>query len=154
MTEAMTAAERLIAAAGSVVVVDWPSRDLPEALARAGIVVFVKGGPEPQAYSVWEVRDGQVVARPAGAPPERADLVYAHRPLAELPGLVALARSLGATAVWIQSGRAADGTRDPRGCWLAADQARAAHEIVESAGLVCVHDTYLADAIRRPDTGR
>ena len=131
----MTQAEPILAAARTVVVVDWPSRDVPDTLARAGYTVLVKGGPEPDSYSAWEVSGGEVVPRRTGAPPEGADLVYMHRPVAELPGIVMLAQRLGANTIWLQSGLAADGSKDPHGCWLPAAEARAARDIVKSSGL-------------------
>ena len=78
----MTQPEPILAAARTVVVVDWPSRDVPDTLARAGYTVLVKGGPEPDSYTAYEVTGGEVVPRRAGAPPDSADLVYAHRPVA------------------------------------------------------------------------
>jgi predicted CoA-binding protein len=149
----VTEAEPILAAARTVVVVDWPSRDVPDTLARAGYTVLVKGGPEPDSYSAYEVAGGEVVPRPTGAPPESADLVYAHRPVAELPGIVMLARRLGAGAIWLQSGLAADGSRDPHGCWLPAAEAQVAQGIVESAGLAYLAAPYIADEVRRLRAG-
>jgi hypothetical protein len=113
----VTEAECILEAAGSVLVVDWPSRDVPDTLARAGYRVVVKGGPEPDNYSARELRDGEVEVRDLGRRPERVDLVYAHRPLGELPGLIATANALEAQALWCQSGLAGPGTKDPKGCW-------------------------------------
>ena len=45
----------------TVLVIDWPNRDVPEALALAGFHVYV-GGPGPEDYSVYEVSNGQVDA--------------------------------------------------------------------------------------------
>jgi hypothetical protein len=108
----------------------------------------VKGGPGPEDYSAWELVDGDVIARDTGRRPDRADLVYSHRPLAELPGLVAMATELGAHTVWCQSGLAADGTNDPTGCWVPEHASREARGVVESAGLRYVEDVYIADAVR------
>ena len=144
-----TEATRMLAAARSVLLVDWPSSAIPDTLTKAGYTVFAKAGPEPDNFSVRELRDGEIEVRRLGGRPERVDLVYVHRPLAELPGIVAMATALGATAVWYQSGLAGDGTKDPTGCWLPPDAAREARGIVESAGLRYVDDVYLADAVRR-----
>jgi predicted CoA-binding protein len=145
----MTDADSLLRAARTILLVDWPSRDVPEALVRAGYTVFVKGGPEPDNYVVYEVRDGEVVDRRVGAPPEHADLVYTHRPLGELPGIVALAERIGATAVWHQSGLNRAGEKDVQGVWLPESEVQAASGVVEAAGLVFIHMPYIADAARR-----
>jgi predicted CoA-binding protein len=143
----------ILAAVRSVLLVDWPSRDVPDTLVGAGYVVFVKGGPEPDNYSIHELSGGQVAVRPVGHPPEQADLVYSHRPLGELSGIVKLAVELGAGTVWWQSGLAAADVPDPKGCWVTADASRAAREVVESAGLRYVDDVYLADAVRQLGQG-
>jgi len=145
----VTEPERILSAAGSVLVVDWPSRDVPDTLARAGYSVVVKGGPEPDSYTAQELRDGEVVPRHVGHPPDHVDIVYSHRPLAELPGIVQLATDLGATTVWCQSGLASAGVADPRGGWVPEDESRQARSIVESAGLTYVEDAYIADVARR-----
>jgi predicted CoA-binding protein len=142
-------AGQILEAAGTVVVVDWPTRDVPETLARAGYTVLVKGGPEPDRFSVYELRGGEVVPRPAGQAPTHADLVYAHRPVGELPGIVSMAQRLGAGAVWLQSGLAGDGTTDPHGCWMEPVASREARTIVESGGLRYVEAPYIAGEVRR-----
>jgi hypothetical protein len=38
-------AGQILRETGSVLVVDWPSKDVPETLTRAGYTVLVKGGP-------------------------------------------------------------------------------------------------------------
>lgn len=145
----MTKAEKILESAGSVLVVDWPSRDVPETLAKAGYSVLVKGGPEPDNYSVHELRDGKVVACDLGRPPDQVDLVYCHRPLDELPGIVAIAKEIHAQAVWYQSGLAGSTTKDPKGCWVPEEASRQARSLVESAGLRYVDDVYIADAVRQ-----
>jgi len=141
--------DQILRSADSIVLVDWPSRDVPEALTRAGYMVFVKGGPGPGDYSAYELRDGDVVARPVGAPPGHADLVYSYRPVGELPEIVAIARQAGATAVWHQSGLSGAGAPDPRGCWMPAPASLEARTIVEAAGLAYLEAPYIADAVRR-----
>ncbi len=145
----MTEVEQLLEAASSVLIVDWPSKDVPDTLVRAGYTVMVKGGPEPDNYSVHDLSEGKVVQRAAGRRPEQVDLVYMHRPLEELPGIVAMATDVGAQAVWCQSGLASAGTNDPKGCWVPVDASRKARSIVESAGLRYVDDIYIADAVRQ-----
>ena len=144
----MTEAGQILRETGSILLVDWPSKDVPETLARAGYTVVVKGGPEPDNYSAYEVQGSQVVTRRTGQPPA-ADLVYSHRPIGELPGIVAMAQRLGAGAVWVQSGVASDGTKAPNGCWMDEAASRAAREIVESAGLAYIDTPYIADEVRR-----
>ena len=113
--------------------VDWPSREVPDTLARAGYEVIVHGGPSPDDYSAYLVEDGEVVVRPTGHPPARADLVYSYRPIDELPRIVEQAQLLGARAVWVQ---------------LPMDEAGAARSIVEAAGLEFVDSPYLPEAVR------
>src|ERR1700674_320821 len=136
----MSEAEQVLQEAESVLLVDWPSRDVPDTLARAGYSVVLKGGPEPDNYELQELRDGEVVPRPVGRPPEQADVVYSHRPLAELPGIIALANELGAQALWCQSGLAGAGEKDPSGTWLPEDESLQARGLVESAGLIYIAD--------------
>ena len=108
--------EDLLRSVRSVLLVDWPSPDVPDTLRAAGYEVYVKNGPGPDDFDP--------------ARPDHVDLVYSHRPLVELPGIVAAAAQLGAKAVWLQTG---------------SDEAR---EIVESAGLRYVDEPYIADAVR------
>jgi predicted CoA-binding protein len=144
--------EAILRAAGSILLVDWPSRDVPDTLVRAGYEVVVKGGPEPDNYSVNELRDGEVVNRRVGVAPAHVDLVYMCRPIGELAGIVDLARRVGAGAVWYQSGLAGDGVKDLQGVWLPDEALREAAATVEAAGLVFVHTPYIADAVRRLGT--
>jgi hypothetical protein len=129
-------------------VIDWPSRDVPAALAAAGLTVIVKGGPGPEDYTVWEVTGGEPVTRPLGRAPEHADLVYCHRPFAELPSIVAMAKGLGATAVWRQSGVTSTGDRAPDGCWVPPGESRQGRELAAAAGLSYIDDIYIADVAR------
>jgi predicted CoA-binding protein len=132
----------------TVLVIDWPSRDVPETLVRAGFHVFVRGGPGPADYSAYELNDGQVVPRKVGQPPERADLIYSHRPLSELPGIISMAKLLQAKTVWTQSGLSAAGVKDPKGCWLPEEERRSAQSSVEAAGLNYVSEPYIGDVAR------
>ncbi len=120
-------------AAKSVLVVDWPSREVPDTLARAGYDVVVHGGPAPDDYSTYLLDGGDVVVQRRGMPPERADLVYSYRPLEELPEIVEQAQNLGAHAVWLQ---------------LPLEESKRARVIVETAGLSFVDGPYLPDAVR------
>jgi len=141
-------AGQILRETGSILIVDWPSKDVPETLARAGYTVLVKGGPEPDNYSAYEVRDGEVVSRRTGEAPAGVDLVYSYRPVEELPGIAAMAQRLGARAVWVQSGVASDGTKAPDGCWMDRAASEAARAVVESAGLAYIDAPYIADEVR------
>jgi predicted CoA-binding protein len=92
--------------------------------------------------------DGKVVSRPIGRSPEQADLVYSYRPLSELPGIIATAKTLQAKIIWTQSGRSAAGTKDPKGCWLPEDELNSVRALVHSAGLNHVSQPYIAGALR------
>ncbi|HTJ77273.1 MAG TPA: VOC family protein [Acidimicrobiales bacterium] len=143
-------AGHVLAAVETVLVVDWPSRDVPETLVRGGFGVVVRGGPGPQDWSVWELEGDTVVTRPLAVRSIAVDVVYSFRPLGELPGIIETARALGARAVWTQSGlRDGGGERDPEGCWLADEDLTAARQMVEAAGLVHVHQPYIGAAVRR-----
>jgi len=152
MTEAVTTgtagASRILAQTRSVLVIDWPSRDVPAALAAAGFEVTVKGGPGPTDYTVWEVTGGEVVTRPLGRALEHADLVYCHRPFSELPAIIAMAQGLGARAVWRQSGLTSTGAKAPDGFWTPPGESRQGRELAAAAGLAYIDDIYIADAAR------
>jgi CoA binding domain len=112
----MTDPDAVLRASRSVLVVDWPSREVPDGLAAAGLEVVVKGGPGP-----------------LDPRPEHVDLVYAYRPVDELPGIAALAKELGARAVW-------------HGAALSDEEAARARRIVEAEGLSYVHGDIAAAA--------
>jgi predicted CoA-binding protein len=149
---AVTEAGQILRETSSILLVDWPSKDVPETLARAGYTVLVKGGPQPDNYSVYEVRNGEVVSRRTGRAPATVDLVYSYRPVEELPGIADMAQRLGAGAVWLQSGVASDGTKAPDGCWMDQASSQAARAVVESAGLAYIEAPYIADEVRSRGT--
>jgi catechol 2,3-dioxygenase-like lactoylglutathione lyase family enzyme/predicted CoA-binding protein len=126
--------EPILAATKTVLVVDWPTRDVPDALARAGFEVVVRGGPGPEDFSAYVLEGDNVVVHTLGHPPDHADLVYAYRPLDELPAAVEMARGLGAKAIWTD---------------LADDESQTARQIVASAGLAYVNRPDIADVARR-----
>ena len=131
-------ARELLAAAQTVLVVDWPTLDVPAGLARAGLRVFVHGGPNPDQYTEHEVVGSEIVVRQVGRAPDHADLVYSYRPLAELPDIVALARSLGARAVWTESAS-----------HLPPDDDRRARGIVEAGGLLYLSGPDIVEEVHR-----
>jgi hypothetical protein len=116
--------------------------------------VYVKSGPGPSDWSLREIRDGEIVSRPQGRAPERADLVYAYRPETELAAIISTAKGLGAATLWWQSGRSGADTADPRGCWVGDEQSRRIRALAEGAGLVYVDDLYIGDAARAAASGR
>jgi len=122
-----------LAGTHSILVVDWPTRDVPDSSALAGLDVVVHGGPGPEDYVAYEVVDGEVVERRVGQPPEHADVVYTYRPIDELPENLELARAVGARTIWVQSD---------------VDDA-AGRTLLEAAGLVYVDSPYIGDAARR-----
>ena len=120
----------LLATATSILLIDWPSRDVPDTLARYGYRVVASDGPRDDEFNAYVLVDGQVSVQPLDAQPVMVDIVYAHRPQAELERIVDRARALNARAVWLQSG---------------SPEAR---EIVERAGLMYFDSPYLPDAVR------
>ena len=143
-----TAAD-LLRSCRSVLVIDWPSADVPETLVRGGLSVHDKGGPGPTDYSVRELADGSVTQRKTGRRPDHVDLVYVHRPIDELPQIIAAAQEMGARALWYQSGLRSEGENDPRGYWLPPAESRRARALAEAAGLLYVDDRYIADELRQ-----
>jgi hypothetical protein len=147
----------ILRAVETVLVIDWPSKEVPELLARARLRVVVHGGPGPEDYSIYqinngEVNNGEVMERRTGCPPERADLIYSYRPLSELPGIIATAKELGAKTIWYQSGVTATGGKDPRGCWVADEELTLARNLVDAAGLRFIADPYIGEVARRLPT--
>lgn len=69
----------------TVLVIDRPSKDAPEALALAGFHFYVRGGPQGRRTTRSTKSNGQVVARHVGRKPQDAELVYSNRPFSELP---------------------------------------------------------------------
>jgi predicted CoA-binding protein len=112
----------------TILLIDYPGRVVPETLARSGLTVTSKEGPEPDNYARHEIVGDAVELHKIGAPPEHVDIVYSHRPVEELPGIVDFAQQLGARAVWCESG---------------SPEAQA---IVEGAGLQYVDAPPIGDA--------
>lgn len=134
--------------ARTILLVDWPSKDVPETLTRAGFRVFVHGGPGPEDYSVYEFEGDQIESHRTGRRPEQADLVYAYRPVAELEKTVAEAKAVGAKTVWMQSGTSSNESKDPKGCWMTKEDLRSAESQVRAAGLNLITQPYIGDVAR------
>jgi predicted CoA-binding protein len=131
----MTDVSRLLAETRTVVLVDWPSREVPDTLARRGFTVIASEGAE--TYTAYEAEGNEVRTRSVDRLPQSAELVYAYRPIDELPDIVQMATAVGATTVWLH----AEGDLAP------ADATRA-RELVERAGLVFVAGPSIVDAAR------
>lgn len=98
----MTDATEILRDARHVVVQDYPDRDIPDSLTRAGFTVTIYGGPDEADIVVSELVDGDIVHRQTGRRPESADLLYVYRPLAEIDGILADANRLGVRTIWRQ----------------------------------------------------
>lgn len=120
--------EEILRNARHVVVQDFPSRDIPDALTRAGLTVTIYGGPTEADVVLSEFSDGTIVHRQVGRYPDDADLFYTYRPLAEIDAIVSEAQRLGVSTLWRQPDLSGEDDAD----------AEAWREQVEAAGL-----TYL-----------
>lgn len=98
----MTKAIDILRGARRVVVQDYPSKEIPDALTRAGLAVTIYGGPDEADVVVSERVDGDIVCRPVGRRPETADLLFVYRPLSEIDGILADARRMGVHTIWRQ----------------------------------------------------
>jgi predicted CoA-binding protein len=141
----MTDARQILEEASSVLVVGDPSADVPDTLVRAGFDVIVKTGES--GYEARELAGDEIVEHPVEIP-AKLDLVYVHGSVQDLAAILMIARSLGAEALWFQSGRTEGGASDPKGCWLPQDEASQARQSAETADLGYVDDVYIADAVR------
>lgn len=98
----MSEPEEILRDARHVVVQDFPSRDIPDALTRAGLTVTIYGGPAETDVLLSELSDGTIVHRQVGHYPDQADLFYTYRPLAEIDAIVSEAQRLEASTLWRQ----------------------------------------------------
>ncbi|MGW5237677.1 CoA-binding protein [Monashia sp. NPDC004114] len=132
--------------ARTMVLHDWPSEDVPNALAHAGLELTFQGGPDPDDLYVMSLVDGRPETRPADGLPDHADIIYSHRPEAELPRLLEEARRLGASTLWHQSGRDERGEKDPTGVHLTDAEAEQMTTLAREAGIHFVSTPYIVDA--------
>jgi predicted CoA-binding protein len=143
-------ASEVLKNANTLLVIDWPSRDVPESLARAGLEVFVRTGPGARDYSLYQLdQGGGISIIQVGRPPDKADLIYCFRPLSELPGIIATAQRLHAKTLWMQSGFSSTHDKDPKGCWMPEEELRSARELSEAAGLIFLSEPYIGDVARK-----
>ena len=126
----------VLASTESILLIDYPGRIVPDTLARAGYTVVAHEGPGPDEYRSYSFDGTDVTQGPAGPAPAHTDLVFAYRPIEELPGIVEEAARLGARAVWTHH----DGPPSD-------DERSRTREIVEGAGLVHVDAPALLDAV-------
>lgn len=141
-------AKELFKGVNTVLVIDWPNKEVPELLAGVGFNVVVHGGPGPEDYTLYELEGEKVRSRHVGRPPEQAQLVYSYRPLSELSQTIAAARNVGARTLWTQSGISEDGRKDEKGCWCPEEELRSARNRVQAAGLVHIAQPYIGEAVR------
>ena len=50
----------ILRAVETVLVIDWPSKEVPELLAQARLRVPVRGGPGPEDYSIYQINNNDV----------------------------------------------------------------------------------------------
>lgn len=149
----MNAYAPVLGAAHDILLHNWPSTDVPDTLVKAGFAVTVYGGPEPDNISVSELVDGEVISRKTGVQPTHVDLMYVYPWPGfdlerDLPGVADHAQALGASTLWYQSGRNSDGSDNPESSWLADAEAARVEAIAKAAGLIAVHDAYIAQTAR------
>lgn len=133
-----------------MLIVDWPSQDVPRELLAAGFDVFSANLAAGTAsrYSIGErparqhadgvevlppQRDGDpplIISRLA-AMPEHVDVVALYRPAEEHARIAQRAVDLGARMVWVQLGTLADDAR----------------RIAATAFIAVIEDTSIEDAI-------
>jgi len=139
--------ELILGGAKSILLVDWPTRTLPEGLARAGYEVITHEGPGQFEYAKYEVNGAEILVSGGLAAPEHADIVHVFRPMDELASIVELSKAMGATTIWFQSGLSEGGDSDPTGCWLAETDSSRARDIVESQGLIYIEQPHILRAL-------
>lgn len=142
-------AKEVLKNARTILLIDWPNKDVPETLTRAGFRVFVHGGPGPEDYYLYEFNGGEIVSRRTDSRPDQADLVYSYRPLAELAQTIDEAQAVGAKILWMQSGLSPDGKEDPKACWMTEEDIKSAQRQVKPAGLELITQSYIADVARQ-----
>jgi hypothetical protein len=137
----------------AVLLVDWPSQDIPRSLLAAGFTVLSAnlargtasqyslvppGSPAPQPRDGVEVMaaqrdgDGPLLITRLVAMPARVDILCAYRPAEELAGIARRAADIGATTLWVQDKPLPDDAR----------------AVANAAGLRVVENRSIAAAVR------
>jgi len=138
--------ESILRDAKSILLVDWPSRELPDRVARAGYEVT--GACGSRTARLLHVPTGSEIVVRSGLPaPEHVDSVHVFRPIEELTSIAATSEMKGAPSIWYQSGRYEDGTTDSAGCWLSEGDSAKARRIVETHGLKYIERPHILEAI-------
>lgn len=135
----------------SVLLVDWPSQDVPRALLGAGFAVVsanleartasvyqMSGPDDPPARGVEIIApehdgDAPLVIRRLPAMPARVGTVALFRPQAEHAEITRHAVKLGATVIWVQRGSLSDEARP----------------LADQAGIAVIEDLPVPTAIQR-----
>ena len=138
----------ILAAAKTILVVDWVLPEIPEVIAALDADVHAKIGPSDDDWARLEPSDGGFEVVPA-APPDRADLLHLDWTLG-FDEFVGVARSLDVRTFWYHSAR----TRPPvpadnRGCWVPRRQSTLQRARVEASGMAYIDDVYIVDVARR-----
>lgn len=143
---AMTDPVEILRTARTVVLHDWPSEDVPNALVGAGLDITFQGGPEPDDLYVTRLVDGRQETERVSRLPDHADIVYSHRPIDDMPRLLEEARRLGASTLWHQSGLDERGEKDPAGVHLTEDEAEQRAALAHEVGVDFVSAPYIVEA--------
>lgn len=133
----MTTAIDTLRGARHVVVQDYPSEEIPDALTRAGLRVTIYSGPDDADVVASELIDGDVVCRPVGQRPSEADLLFVYRPLSEIDGILADARRMGVRTIWRQPNP--EGEDHDAAAWRAG---------VEAAGLAYLDAPNIVEIVQ------
>src|SRR5471030_302984 len=94
----------ILKAANGILLIDWPNKDVPLALLKAGFKVFCYS---PDGYTVAELitnkdKKPPLFFRPIDSAPNEIDIVNVYRPEEELPGIIENhLLPLGAKVLWI-----------------------------------------------------
>ena len=65
-------------------------------------MVTIYDGPSEAEVVVSELSDGEITRRQVGRYPNRADVLYVYRPIAEIDEIISEAHRLSAHTVWRQ----------------------------------------------------
>lgn len=138
----------------TVLLVDWPSQDVPRALLAEGFEVvsanFAAGtasayslagadgeasSPDGQGETPAPDREGDaaLLIRRLEATPQRVDVLAVFRPQDEHARAVRNAMDLGVRVVWVQRGTLSDEAR----------------EMAAGAGIAVIEDVSMADALQQ-----